>query len=482
MGYFDLDLKGPWSVGKGAAPTIYNNGGLPTRTDKVEVQPKISGYGAMKLDEASSNANYESEMAHTNRTLNNGNYRGGGDNDLVGWASRNNPRSAAVAEAGGIDPRQQAWLEKTGNAGYQSGGLQGKQVFNYYDQDRPALMNNPANNPWADMARQLANFSALRSFDQKMHPEWYPGQNSKEMQIERLRGENHLAGIGLQGQNHLAGISLQGQNHLAGIGLQGRNQLDNTSLAYGLQGLNQEAHDTRAGKNAATLEELKQRIQANDPTRAAQALAHEAQARLYGTQADVAQRGLEFDKSADGSIQKWASVLMQHGGLPPEQALQQAIKMHLGSKRAYAEGGQIESPEQVMARIQAKYGVSGTQPQVQAPAPVQQPVRQQPQPQQPTGGLMDRLRNVATGGLDRRMQAAGFAEGGPIAVGGRSVVGAGTGKSDSLPAVIDGEHPAALSTGEFVMPVEAVRHFGLDKLNKMVAAARKGLDTGRESE
>ena len=80
-----------------------------------------------------------------------------------------------------------------------------------------------------------------------------------------------------------------------------------------------------------------------------------------------------------------------------------------------------------------------------------------------------------------RLQAAGFAEGGPINVGGRSVHGEGNGKSDSLPAVIDGEHPAALSSGEFVMPVEAVRHFGLDRLNKMVAAARKGLDTGRES-
>ena len=133
-----------------------------------------------------------------------------------------------------------------------------------------------------------------------------------------------------------------------------------------------------------------------------------------------------------------------------------------------------------MARIQAKYGVSGNAPQPQAQAPAPQPVRQQaPAPQQPTGGLMDRLRNVATGGLDRRMQ--GYAEGGPIAVGGRPVVGAGDGKSDSLPAVIDGEHPAALSTGEFVMPIEAVRHFGLDKLNKMVAAARKGLDTGRDS-
>ena len=73
----------------------------------------------------------------------------------------------------------------------------------------------------------------------------------------------------------------------------------------------------------------------------------------------------------------------------------------------------------------------------------------------------------------------GYADGGSIQVGGRQVLGPGTGKSDSIPAVIDGDQPAALSTGEFVMPVEAVQHFGLDRLNKMVAQARKGLDTGR---
>jgi hypothetical protein len=87
--------------------------------------------------------------------------------------------------------------------------------------------------------------------------------------------------------------------------------------------------------------------------------------------------------------------------------------------------------------------------------------------------------NVAGAPLDYS-SSRGYAQGGPINVGGRQVLGAGTGKSDSIPAVIDGEQPAALSTGEFVMPIEAVQHFGLDRLNKMVAAARKGLDTGRD--
>jgi hypothetical protein len=70
-------------------------------------------------------------------------------------------------------------------------------------------------------------------------------------------------------------------------------------------------------------------------------------------------------------------------------------------------------------------------------------------------------------------QAMGYASGGAIDVSGRQVLGAGDGKSDSIPAVIDGQKPAALSTGEFVFPVEAVQFFGMDRLNKMVAAARK---------
>jgi hypothetical protein len=77
---------------------------------------------------------------------------------------------------------------------------------------------------------------------------------------------------------------------------------------------------------------------------------------------------------------------------------------------------------------------------------------------------------ASMGGWER---TSGYAEGGAIAVGGRQVLGPGDGKSDSIPAVIDGKRPAALSTGEFVFPVEAVRHFGMDRLNKMVEAARK---------
>lgn len=87
-----------------------------------------------------------------------------------------------------------------------------------------------------------------------------------------------------------------------------------------------------------------------------------------------------------------------------------------------------------------------------------------------TEALLRKYKNFAEGGP---VWDEGYADGGAIPVGGRQVLGPGDGKSDSIPAVIDGKRPAALSTGEFVFPVEAVRHFGMDRLNKMVEAARK---------
>jgi len=48
----------------------------------------------------------------------------------------------------------------------------------------------------------------------------------------------------------------------------------------------------------------------------------------------------------------------------------------------------------------------------------------------------------------------GFAEGGRI-------VGPGTGTSDSIPALVDGRRPIAVSNGEFIQPTRAVEHYGV---------------------
>lgn len=122
-----------------------------------------------------------------------------------------------------------------------------------------------------------------------------------------------------------------------------------------------------------------------------------------------------------------------------------------GLGRNYADGGVIqETPDQLMARMAAKYGVGGGKPApvqapVAAPQPVQQPVVQ-PSPA-PLG-----LRGIATGGLDRRMAAAGMAEGG-------IVHGKGGPTDDAVPMNVGGVD-VNLSNKEAVLPAKSVAALG----------------------
>jgi len=70
------------------------------------------------------------------------------------------------------------------------------------------------------------------------------------------------------------------------------------------------------------------------------------------------------------------------------------------------------------------------------------------------------------------MGAMGFAAGGPVPVSGKMVVDPDpAAATDSIPAMIDGQRPAALDSGEFVIPKHAVMFHGIDKLNKLIAQA-----------
>jgi hypothetical protein len=102
----------------------------------------MSDYDRMALDNGVSSANAESAIAESQYGLNT-NRKVERDNDITGSAMRINK---------GADP-----------AIYGAGGLKGKQVVNTYDPDRPASMGAQGNNPWQDMARQLATFSELRN-------------------------------------------------------------------------------------------------------------------------------------------------------------------------------------------------------------------------------------------------------------------------------------------------------------------------------
>ena len=431
-----------------------------------------------------------------------------------------------VESSGGLEPIKGA------AARIQAGSAQpqrGVSVTNTYDIDRPASMGNPANDPWKDMARQLENFSKLRAMDsqqggyagtympyQRPQHEIDNEEKTRRWALEDAvrglsdkdkaqvwlayqkdetdrRGQDMTAGVAvdrnaiasrgqdldfnsrmgvasMQGRNQMDIEHMRGQRQLDAYGLHGQNQLANTALGYSL-----------AGQNQMGLERYKQMMQDQDPYRLQQMEESKARAGLYGVQRESAERNLAFDKSADASIQKWAKLYID-SGMEPQQAIAEALRAHLGSTRAakqgYADGGQVQMTEgeRLMAEMAKKYGApSGVATPAPQPAPQPAPAMQQPQRQE---SWAEKARRLATGGLDQRMK--GYATGGPIAVGGRQVLGEGTGKSDSLPAVIDDEQPAALSTGEFVLPVETVRFFGLDKLNKMVAQSRKGLDTGRE--
>jgi hypothetical protein len=73
-----------------------------------------------------------------------------------------------------------------------------------------------------------------------------------------------------------------------------------------------------------------------------------------------------------------------------------------------------------------------------------------------------------------RHSAIQFAKGGSVPVGGKMVVDPDpNAPTDSIPAMIDGQRPAALDSGEFVIPRHAVMFHGIDKLNKLIAQAEK---------
>lgn len=75
-----------------------------------------------------------------------------------------------------------------------------------------------------------------------------------------------------------------------------------------------------------------------------------------------------------------------------------------------------------------------------------------------------RLNNLTALGSRAKAADAFYAEGGPIAFakGGHQgyLDGAGDGMSDSIPATIEGQQPARLADGEFVIPADVVSHIG----------------------
>jgi hypothetical protein len=81
-----------------------------------------------------------------------------------------------------------------------------------------------------------------------------------------------------------------------------------------------------------------------------------------------------------------------------------------------------------------------------------------------------------------------LAAGGITSLPGRHLKGPGDGMSDSIPATIDGTDPAALATGEFVIPADVVSFLGngdndagAKVLKQMIAKVRTA-KTGRTTQ
>lgn len=135
-----------------------------------------------------------------------------------------------------------------------------------------------------------------------------------------------------------------------------------------------------------------------------------------------------------------------------------------GGQYHFAQGGlaQLHSPEHPMGRIMMLRQSYGSR---------QEALADLMQGQGPAAELLS--------GPDDPTLMYAFGEGG------RYVKGEGDGMSDDVPATIEGQQPAALADGEYVIPADAVSHVGngssdagAKKLDQMVQELRKAR-TGR---
>jgi hypothetical protein len=69
---------------------------------------------------------------------------------------------------------------------------------------------------------------------------------------------------------------------------------------------------------------------------------------------------------------------------------------------------------------------------------------------------MDEARGIMQGNLQKGLFGMGYAKGGEP----RFLSGGGDGMSDDIPATINGNQPARLADGEFVIPADVVSHIG----------------------
>lgn len=259
----------------------------------------------------------------------------------------------------------------------------------------------------------------------------------------------------------------------------------------------------------SALEQAKADREANDPVRQAQGKYYGAQAERLGersalprpafdpkqTDGMMPEEVAQYQKGVAGAQQQYdkdnyviTKALSQ--GATPQQLLEDektaaAYLRVYGAPpvRGYADGGLVQAQQPMpLPEVNAYREYSEGARRLGLPAiPFEQFLSLQSTPMQS---------GAASNPMPQPMSAMGFAQGGEIPdvlmgqhmtgadVSGKMVVDTDpNAQTDSIPAMIDGAQPAALDSGEFVLPEDVVKFFGTERLNKMIAQARKGAQT-----
>lgn len=113
--------------------------------------------------------------------------------------------------------------------------------------------------------------------------------------------------------------------------------------------------------------------------------------------------------------------------------------MNMGGIVGYADGGMVDQGMQMDDQSVVKEAIMALSGQSDSP-------------DEAIAMFVDRFGEQALQALMAKLQGSGQ--------GGRYMEGPGDGLSDSIPAMVDGQQPSALSSGEFVVPADAVSHLG----------------------
>lgn len=144
-----------------------------------------------------------------------------------------------------------------------------------------------------------------------------------------------------------------------------------------------------------------------------------------------------------------------------------------------ADGGIVETPEQMMARMNAKYGLGGAGTSPTPPKPADKQQQPPAQPQRPTPAPREGLADAIGRRNEELKKAANYARGGIM-----PVMGIGSGTSDSIPVVMAGQR-VNLSNGEgaAILPAKTMKNKAAVNAIEGIIEATNGKPTvGSEGE